>query len=685
VSRAPRRLRTVSSLAGAAAIVAAALAAGGCGASSEAKSAQAVRAPSAERIAVELALTADSVSWTPVHGGRDGTLVLSGVGPRMAVMTKAPAKQVAVLPAHFLATDWRVMFAKQKLVTNAILSYPGEAGSRRVVALAIELVRSGDAASRFVFRVRHLERPSVNGLGARPATFEGATLLVDPVVDATLKNLWAWLSDKIFGTFVIPKDPVTFSASTDRYATFNKASIYKGPITETYRSTEEWGALQKKIFDAAGNWSDVSSALGTDLTSPRFRGASYSGLAFIPNPFRGKPANPGPGDITEDFDPDYAQETPTPAPDPEPLPPGFGKPLKPEANPNGADWGTVQFRNPSSVSARTVIKNSSINLVRIETLDFQNSDVGGLSMRGTQVDSLSASNSAFSTVDWSGARFNGGSVINSVFKGIRVGIAKAGGANDPVRGAAGTNIRMRGVDFSSTSFEDSSFANPLGGGATLDHVTFEGCGFKNVDFSDATITGSDGPVAGTRYTFSPTFKNSVFEKVKFDGATLRNVSFAGVDFTQGEVSFKGATFSNVDFTGAIGLQDVDFTDVKIAGDVYGLGPVRSEFDADAFGASDKYLRSVTFDDEEPQKDAESGYDIDPAGFLIVPETGVRLKIGADGKPHPIDPRTGRVMVDPDNPRQQLAYEPSSTDNGIYNPADHAERFPVNFETGELAR
>jgi uncharacterized protein YjbI with pentapeptide repeats len=585
--------------------------------------------PDRRPVPVELVFSADRVHWRPARGGVSGTLSFSGVAPKMAVMTQAPRRHVAVVPAHFLASTWRPIFRSHQGVTNAVLSFDAGEDSRRLVSLAVRFVRASDSASRFEFRAEHLERGDAAMLGTRSATFSSATLLVDPLITAAIKNLWAILWAEISQkTYSVGKDPTTISSSGD--FTYDKGTRFRGPDRTVYRTVEAWQRLQKQIFDAAGPWKNNN--LLSSVGEPSFTGTSYSGLALIPGP-RGS---------------GFRSES------------GVG----------------VRFDPPAGQRVRVV--NASINLVTTPILSFNHADVGGTSLRGARIGSFQVRNSAFDTVDWSGARISGGTVSNSVFGGIRTKIDRAGGdPKDPIN-ALGSQVEMRNVDFTSTSFQDASFI-----GGSFDGVTFQGCGLQGVDFTNAKISGPDR--GGGAYTFSPTFKNSILEKVTFDGATLQNVSFAGVDFSNGGVSFAGATLSNVDFTGAIGLQDVDFSGVNIEGDIYGLAPLRREFEPDAFGANDQYLRSVTDNDRAPDKDAQTGFDVDQNGRLVVPETGVRLERDANGRLRPFDPATGRIMVDPDDPRQQLSWEPTRNGTGIFNPADQREVFRVDYATGRLER
>ncbi len=623
-------LRSTASVASAASVacVLALVALGGCGGESETQETRQGTQSDRRPVAVEIAISADSVRWRPTRDGASGTLAFTGVAPKMAVMTQAPRRHVAVVPAHFLATTWRPIFEKHQGVTNAVLSFATGSGRRRLVALAVRFVRARGSASRLEFRAEHLERGAAAVLGARPARFSSATLLVDPLITQAIKNLWAQLTAELSGnTYSVARDPTTVSTSGD--FTYDKGSRFKGPGRTVFRTADDWERLQKQIFDASGPWKNNN--LLSSVGEPTFTGTGYSGLALVPGP-RGS---------------------------------GF----------RSESGEGVRFDPPAGQRVRVV--NSSINLVNTPILSFNNADVGGTSMRGARIDSFRVSNSVFDTVDWSGARVSGGSVSNSVFGGIRTRIDRANGdPKDPIN-ALGSELRMRNVDFKSSSFQDSVFA-----GASFDGVTFQGCGLQEVDFRNARISGPDRGTGA--YTFSPTFKNSIMEKVRFDGATLKNVSFAGVDFSNGGVSFAGATFENVDFTGAIGLQEADFSGVKIQGDVYGLAPLRREFDPDAFGDKNEYLRSITDRDRAPDKDAKTGFDVDSHGRLIVPETGVRLERDANGRLRPFDPATGKIMVDPANPRQELSWEPGSG-TGIFNPENQREVFRVDYATGRLER
>jgi hypothetical protein len=205
-------------------------------------------------------------------------------------------------------------------------------------------------------------------------------------------------------------------------------------------------------------------------------------------------------------------------------------------------------------------------------------------------------------------------------------------------------------------------------------TTFEACGLQDVDFRGAQIAGRVSGRAMTN-TFEPTFNNSIMEGVSFDGATLGNVSFKGVDFSGGGNTFNGATLENVDFTGATGLQNIDWTKVTVAGNVYGL----AEY-AQLMRLEDpSYVRSLTFDDIIPEIDPETGWDIEPdTGYLVEPRSGVRFEVG--DPPRPIDPVTGEPLRDPQT-GTELVFERDS--GRLVNPESGRE-FRVDYETGRLA-
>ena len=88
------------------------------------------------------------------------------------------------------------------------------------------------------------------------------------------------------------------------------------------------------------------------------------------------------------------------------------------------------------------------------------------------------------------------------------------------------------------------------------------------------------------------------------------------------------------------------------------------------------MRSITFDGERPKVDADTGYDVDPDGYLIDPASGVRLaEVG--GGLQPVDPFTGEPLsVD----GHDLAYDP--IDGTLYDPIT-AKPYEVDYTSGRL--
>jgi pentapeptide repeat protein len=170
----------------------------------------------------------------------------------------------------------------------------------------------------------------------------------------------------------------------------------------------------------------------------------------------------------------------------------------------------------------------------------------------------------------------------------------------------GQSIVFNNTDFTFVTFQNVDF-----GDAAAFSTTFQACGLQDVDFRAAQISGRSPTTRGD--TFEPTFDNSIMEGVSFDGATLANVSFRGVDFSGGGNTFNGATLENVDFTGATGLQNIDWEKVNVTGNVYGLAEYAERMRLE----DPSYVRSLTFDGVVPEIDPDTGWDIDPeTGYLM---------------------------------------------------------------------
>ena len=571
-------------------------------------------------VSVEIVLTAREARWRPGRRSGTGTLTLDGVAPRMAVMAAAPRREVAVMPASLLGANWSRLFKESNGTTNAVLSVTLR-GRRALVPVRLDLVRRHRTGERFTFRVTPLKHTAhrVDRLGGRPLVLRDPTLLVDPTVTDAIKAMWNALLSFFAGQdFGVPPNPS--SRTADGGIAYDNGGIYDGPSQDTVTTEDAYVALERQILDAAGPWSG-EIADGGDLA---FSGSSYSGLALF----------------------------------------------------NGPDFGGVSF---SPTGERIVVTNTALFEVTASSVTFENADVGGANLRSLTAGNLTMSNTVFQSVDVTGAVLGSGtseqrnSISNSAFidvRGDRIVNDSDGNPDRASRALEQTDVgvTVSATDFTSVTFEDVSFQKGLFRGST-----FQGCGLQNMDFSGASFVG-DAPSANGG-SFQPTFDNSIMEGVKFDNATLTDVSFAGVDFTGGGVTFDGARLNNVDFTGATGLQFIDWSNVTIEGNVYGLEQYGHEI-GDLQDPS--YLRSITFDGEVPRIDPDTGYDIQPGtDFLIDTGTGARLERTASGPLVPVDPVTGEQLTDPAT-GDPLIFEPG----GVFNPATGQE-FSVDYATGQL--
>jgi uncharacterized protein YjbI with pentapeptide repeats len=591
----------------------------------------AARATKGATMSVELAVTAGSASWEPYGDDRRGRLVLDDVSPRMAVLAAAPRKLATTVPASFLRAHWEALFGKQESATNAVLAVEPDGDRGQMIPLSVELARAHISGRRFSFDAEALEDVGLksDALGDEARSLGAATLLVDPMVTDAIKNLWARLAAFFNGEDLsVPDAPIY--KDPDKGWVFDSGGeapgegVYAGPVGDVI-TRANWSRLEKGNFDAGGPWRSTFDGPGF---SARFTGGSYRGLAL--------------------FGPRVA----------------------------GIGFGSIYF---TPTSGRVRVVDSALYLTTADELTVLNAEFGGINMRGFDVNRVSITNSVFDRVDMTGAYWgsDGGrsTVATSAFLNVTSDVLAKdpnGNLDDP----SGFDLGIKGVDFVSVMFQDSSLRQ-----AHFVESTFRGCDFRNVDFRGAQFQGR-APNENGR-TFQPTFAESILDGVSFEGATLENVSFAGVDLSAGNVSFDGATLKAVDFTGAIGLQNVDFSKATIDGPVWGLAPYRANLPGDV----DRGLvHSITFDGRIPAVDAPTGFDIDPKGNLIEPTSGVRLRrLRGQAGLHPIDPRTGRVMVDPHDPSQKLSWEPSASGSGIFNPKDQREVFGVDYMTGELIR
>jgi uncharacterized protein YjbI with pentapeptide repeats len=566
--------------------------------------------PAPRAVQVEMMLNAERASWRP-NGRSDGhgTLTLDAVDPRMAVMALAPRREIAVVPASMLGANWTRLFRTTNNKTNIIVALEHE-GRRKLIAYRARLLAKHPSGRQLSFAVSPLKRGAheLDRLGPAPTSYEGVSLLVDPTITDQIKSMWDALVAFFAGTsYKIPPNP-TYDQDghtyfVDGFDPFNEeAATYKGPTSGDITSDTDRERVQNEITDAVGNVG--RRVFGNDLRGwNMFAGRSYDGLALFDD-------TPG---VFVDGDSDN----------------------------------------------RTEVTNSAIYEMNLHQLEVRNADVAALNLRGTSAGQVTIQNSAFDTVDVTGATLGSeagrSSVGNSVFEGMSGNEAtRSPDSDNKPDHSDGEPTILRNVDFTSVSFREVKLR-----GSFVDGTTFQGCGMFGVDFTGATIAAE---AADPDHPFQPSFDNSILENVRFDRAELKDVSFRDADFSGGGVSFDGAVLRNVDFTGATGLQSIDWTKVEIGGPVYGLEPVASLLD---LGGHPEYFRSMTFDGNVPDIDASTGFDVDPrTDLLIDPATGVRLDRDANGALVPVDPATreplralngdpliydGHSLVDRDDP------------------------------------
>jgi uncharacterized protein YjbI with pentapeptide repeats len=573
------------------------------------------------RIRVDLGLTATQARWTPGRKGGTGRLTFTGIAPRMAMVAIAPRRELADVPAATIASNWRKLFGAD-LKTNAILG--AKVGGRsRLFAVELKLLDHTTSGSEMHFAVTPLRSTQNHParLGRKRLTLDSPTLVVDPVVTDAVRALWTLLA-----SLFTPADPAPATPPAD-------------PVTVQQRGGPT-------VFETDGGTYAGTDGTVVDTTAGRIAAqtANLNALGATFDPL----TNPEP-DVT------------------------FGTGDIRGAALFGANFGDVLISGPGNGSQ--TVRDFAIYDARVNDLSVVNADVGGVNLRATDITSFNAANSAFQTVDLTGASLGDqsarSSVSNSVFIDVSSNRSVTGGDGQPdaVNGrTAFDGTRFDSIDFSSVSFLNADFA-----GASINSTTFQGCGLSNFDFTGAAITGETGTTtdqAGNSFsTLQPSFENSILDTVKFDGAKIANVSFAGVDFSQG-VSLDGAHLENVDFTGAIGLQFVDWSTVTVDGPVYGL----AQFGDDIGTLSNQDdLRSFSTDGALPEIDPATGYDVQyGTGFLVDPATGVRLaRVGFGGGLVPIDPTTGKPMVDPES-----GSEIEWTGSGLLDPSTGA---PVDVD------
>jgi uncharacterized protein YjbI with pentapeptide repeats len=582
-------------------------------------------------VQVEMMLNAERAEWQP-EGGGTGTLVLDDVDPRLVMMAVAPRRETVVVPVSMLAANWEPLFASTGNETNILLAAEQD-GRRELVPFRARLVDGHPSGRQLSFAVSALDQGAhtLDHLGDAAATLEGVSVLVDPTITDQIKAMWDALVAFFTGqNYELPPNP-TYDEDGKTYYTdgfdfeSEHAKTYKGPPGGDITDPANRTFVQNEVIDAFEG--DVDSWLFGDddigwLLKP---GTSYDGLSL--------------------FD------------------------------------GSPGVRISGSADARTAVTDSAFFEMNLKRLEISNGDIGGLNMRGTATDVVQIDNSAFDTVDFTGATLGSGdattspaersTVSNSVFENVSANEATRSPIDDnkPDRAAGDPGVELRNIDFTSVSFRNVNL-----GSTTAESATFQGCGLSGVDFTGSIFNGGTGQEPGE--IFEPTFDNSILENVSFDRAFLDTVSFRGVDFSGGGISFDGAVLSNVDFTGATGLQNIDWSTVTIAGDVYGLESVAHQID---FGDHPEYFRYLTFDGEKPEIDADTGFDIDPnEGWLIDPGTGVRVeRDGFSGELVPVDPVTREPFTSPDG--NQLKYDGEK----IFDPVDLDAHYEVDYFSGEL--
>ncbi len=492
--------------------------------------------------------------------------------------------------------------------TNAMLSAVVD-GRSRIFPVELELLAAKPSGRKMTFAVTPLHtRSKMAGLPTKPATLEDPALVVDPAITPAIKALWAALLN-LFTADPPSTAPVPDPVSNGR--SFSTAGgTYKGTDGADITSTANRIAAQKANLDAVGATYGNLTQPGADVT---FDAATTNGAAIF-----------------------------------------------------NASLGDIDFPEPDAGSRS--VRNFALYNTQVDTLSFDTADVGAVNLRGATISNLDTTNTGFDHVDMTGARIGDISGARSQITGsVFQDVVTTRALNDAV---TTNSVHIEGVDFVSTSLQNVDFS-----GADLHSVTFQGSGLSNVDFSGATISGTTGTLEQggmTFATFEPTFENSILDGAKFDNAKLSNVSFAGVDFSQG-VSLTGATLANVDFTGATGLQAIDWSTVKTEGPVYGLGAYGSELKL----GQPSDLRSFTTESAIPEVDPQTGYDIQYGShYFVDPKTGVRmLPEGPFGGLVPIDPRTNRPLVDPAD-GQGLEYERGT----LLDPTNGRE-FEVDLESG----
>jgi uncharacterized protein YjbI with pentapeptide repeats len=584
------------------------------------------RAKRSKPVQVEIVLTAREARWRPGDRRGTGRLTLDGVAPRMVMMALAPRRELAVVPASLLGANWNRLFRRTEGQTNGVLSVVIR-GRPRLYAVRLDLSRRHPTGERLVFKTSPLRRTahSLRSPGRTGRTWEDATLLIDPEITDAIRAMWAALVSYFSGTeTAVPDNPTSRTADGGRVFDngldpFDGDAIYKGPWEAPINTEAEWQRVQEANLNGVAGW---CCDLSHEAPNLGFRVYGYDGLALFNH-----------------------------------------------------DFGAISFE-PLSEGARMDITNSAMFEINAESVSLERADVGGLNMRGLSTGQFNVSNSLLQSVDMTGAVIDSearSKIENAAFVDVTANreVRDANGTPDKGTERAfdrGAPLQVWNTDMTWVTFKDVELR-----GGQFESTTFAGCGFQSVDLTGAAIRG-DLPVEGGR--FQSTFNNSIMENVKLDRAVLTNVSFRGVDFSGGNVSLDGATLNNVDFTGATGLQNIDWTEVTVSGDVYGV----AQYGLEIGNVQDpNFLRSITFEGTIPRIDPETGFDVQPGSDLLIdPASGVRFaRDSFSSALNPVD-ADGTPLRDPQD-GTELQYTP---DRDLINPKT-GDRFEVDYESGRL--
>jgi len=610
---------------------------------------------SSTRRPVQLALRAGSGSWRTALGGTRAELRLDQVSRETTVIATSPRFGYSFVGLGSLQSDWKAFASRSGGWVDGSLATSGKAGSR-LYAMRLRLVNVNAGGTRGQLRfvaeraprgtARYRAWPGPDALELRDVTVlvsadswihepglqsqsgTGVAVGDAPTITDQIRALWQSLLAFFLGNdSVIPPNPTSLPDGTGQLTFDNGDGVWAGPQSAPVDTPRRWQAVQQENLDE-GAPKEWTGDLGENSPDLSFTGSRYG--------------TDGDG-VPAVFD---------------------------------HDWGTLVWQAAKNAVAdipKVAVFDSSARSVT-----FDHAEVGAANFRALVTDTLTVSDSGFNRVDLTGAEITGtggeSTIRDSVLSGLTADRRVLSDKNVRDRATerldTGKSFLANKTDFVNTRFQNSDFNI-----AQFRDTTFRGCALDNVDFDNAKFSGTD-PADNPDDRFQPTFDNSEFEKVDFDGAQLTNVSFAGADFSGGDVSLDGAKLDDVDFTGAIGLQDVDWTKVTVDGPVYGLAQYGHLLTLD----DPADLRSITFDGDRPKVDPDTGFDIQPhTDYLIDPESGVRLERGTFGELVPIDPRTGEPLRDPGN-GEPLAYE----NRELINPTT-GEHFEINYDTGELAK